>query len=575
MANDRNKIRRVSGSSPTRPQNKASQYQPTASPQKASGSPGRSGAASGGSRGGHSSSGHKKKRNSGKGLRWALLGLAVALVVVAVLVMPNRETDADGGGLLDSILPDPKFDDGVLVEGVNVSGMTQEEARPSVLAAAEQRLGQVSLALTYEDQSYPLSATELSLKADVDGILSAAMDYKAPSDQEAADPEPFFAAISADPAAVTAALERLAVRFNTPAVEPYAEASTDIEAEEFFTYHEGEPGKEMDVAATVEKVLAVVEGQEFNATIPIAANTTQPTRSLSDIQANTQFIASYTTKFRNSSSDTTVKNRVFNIRKAAGIINGLTLQPGEEWSFNDYVGLRTVDSGWKEANGISGGKEYTLQAGGGICQVSTTLYNALLCGNVNIIYRKAHSIPSDYVPLGLDATVDSSGIDFQFSNDTGETLYVFMRITKNAKSSRYLDITVSLYGKPLPEGVTYKPRSETIETTPRDDTIYKADASIPMGYQLQTVVKHDGYIAEAYVDKYQGDELVDSRLLQQNKYRGNPAEVSVGTGDISLTVPAGATTVGGTVVDEATGIPVYVDTGAINSLLNSATGSAG
>jgi vancomycin resistance protein YoaR len=258
--------------------------------------------------------------------------------------------------------------------------------------------------------------------------------------------------------------------------------------------------------------------------------------TLAFLQENTKRISSFTTRFPTSSSDEVVQNRVFNIKKATARINCYVVQPDEEWSFNDWVGPRTKETGWKEANGISGGKEYTLQAGGGICQVSTTLYNALLSGNIPVTDRTAHSIPSTYVDKGLDATVDTSGIDLKFKNDTGAPIYIFVYITPDSSSSRYLNITVSLYGKPLPEGVTYKPRSEVTETIPRHEIVYVDDAAIPVGYQLEKVKAHDGYKAKAYVDKYVNGKLEESIYLYEDKYRGNNAEVHIGTGD-PLTVP--------------------------------------
>lgn len=503
----------------------------------------------------------KKRRQRQIRVRRVVVGVIV-LAVVAITALALTDT-----GKL--IAGDKTFAEGVTIEGVNVGGMTLEAAMPSLEAAVKAKLTTTGMTLEYDGETYPLSHTDLGLTSTLTEVAETALDY----DPDRKDSDVVIDAGAGkyqvefhyDEAAIAASLQRLAQDFYKPATEPSAEPNLDIEAEEHFTFVEGADGRALDVGKTTAAVVAAIKARGYNQTCQAVVNPVPPTRTLAQIQANTQLIASYTTEFKNSSSDTTVMNRVFNIRKAAGIINGMAMAPGEVFSFNEFVGLRTSEGGWKDANGISGGKEYTLQPGGGICQVSTTLYNALLCGNVKIVYRRAHSIPSDYVPLGLDATVDSSGIDFQFENDTGETLYVFMRVNKTS-SSRKLELEVSLYGKPLPEGITYKSRSEVIEVTPRDDTIYKADPAIPMGYQLVTVVKHDGYRAEAYVDKYVNGKLDDSRLLQENKYKGNPAEISVGTGDTHLPAPVGATLVGNTVAD-LNGVPVYVDEAAVQALL--------
>ena len=297
----------------------------------------------------------------------------------------------------------------------------------------------------------------------------------------------------------------------------------------------------MDVSATADAVQAALAARDFQSQIAPVMKQSAPTMTAEYIKENTKRIATYTTRFRDSESVETIANRVFNITKAVGIINACVVEPGAEWSFNESVGKRTVDGGWKEANGITGGKEYSLQAGGGICQVSTTLYNALLRANIEVTDRKAHSIPSDYVDKGLDATVDSAGIDLKFINDTGAPLYIFAYIKADSENKRYSKVTVSLYGKPLPEGVSYECRSEVTETNERTDTHFTYSDSIPEGYELTTVTRHDGYTAEVYRDKYVNGEVEDSTLLYTDKYRGNVAEITIGTGDpATVSVPDGA-----------------------------------
>jgi len=206
------------------------------------------------------------------------------------------------------------------------------------------------------------------------------------------------------------------------------------------------------------------------------------------------------------------------------------VKPGEEWSFNGFVGVRTYETGWKGANGIADGKGYTIQAGGGICQVSTTLYNALLCADVEIVYRRAHSIPSSYVPRGLDATVDSiTNIDLKFKNDTGAPLYLYTSIGPNPEDEDEKTITFFIYGKELEPGVSYKTRSEVIEYIHNKDVHYTDDDTIPRGYKVVTVEARRGYVVEAYRDKYINGVLDSSELLYTDKYKGNAEEARRGT----------------------------------------------
>ncbi|MEL7609905.1 MAG: VanW family protein [Bacillota bacterium] len=507
-----------------------------------------------------------KRKQKASGRTRFLRGTVILLVLLLACVVIVLLTGGGEGNLLDAVLPAPRFDQGVTVAGVDVGGMTMEQAQPKVQSAADAVVADAAFKLVYDEQMYTLSASQLGITADVESALKNALEYSKEEHKDIEQPG-FYPSYSAVNENIVSALEGIAQKVDTEPVEPYATPNTDIEAEEFFTYAEGQDGVKLDVAAAAAAIAESVQKGDLDATVLLTTTFVAPTLTVTDIQSNITLISKFTTKFRNSSSDQIIKNRVFNIRKAAGIINGCKVETGAEWSFNGFVGLRTLDAGWKEANGISGGKEYTLQAGGGICQVSTTLYNALLCGNVNVTDRRKHSIPSDYVDKGLDATVDSSGIDLKFLNDTGQPLYLFVRITKNEESSRYLDITVYVYGKPLPEGVTYKTRSVEIEIIPHEEVKYTADATTPLGFQRVIIIRRDGFVAEAYLDKYQDGKLAESKLMYTDRYSGNIAEIGVGTGDPARTsIPEGATAIGSTVVDELGNI-LYVDMAAVNALL--------
>ena len=145
-------------------------------------------------------------------------------------------------------------------------------------------------------------------------------------------------------------------------------------------------------------------------------------------------IATYTTDASTSSSA-----RIHNIRLALAAISGTCLQPGETFSFNDVVGERTKAAGYRPAPAYSGG-ETVMEYGGGICQVSSTLYAAVREAGLEIVERYPHSKSVSYIPKGMDATVDWENKDFKFANDRGEPIYI----------SGYVDgfeqVHVSLYG---------------------------------------------------------------------------------------------------------------------------------
>ena len=478
----------------------------------------------------------RKKKSSAGALKWIAL-LAACVLCVIIIVSIANSGGADAVADMDKLMQTGKrFKAGVKLIGVDVSGMTPEEATGLVKNAAEKKLKTVAVTISSGENSWTLDSDAMGMGYDIAEALADGLNFGRGEDDNTVvitggGVGEFDAKYTWDRGKIISALAAMSQSINTEATAAYAEPVTDWSQEERFIYHAGEEGITLNEEATADAIEKALEQGEFVCTVEATVNAVLPGGNIDDLKAATSFIASYTTKFSARRDDEVKQNRKFNIQKAADIINGNTIQPGEEWSFNTVVGPRTYELGWKGANGISGGKEYTIQAGGGICQVSTTLYNALLCANMEIVDRRAHTIPSDYVPVGLDATVDTRGIDFVWKNNTDMPAYIFARVEKVEGSSSRNTITVYVYGKPLPEGVTYKSRNEIIEEASRQaEAIYTNDASIPTGYQLERVQGHKYYVAEAYQDKYVDGKLAESKLLYTDKYKGNPPEVSIGTG---------------------------------------------
>ncbi len=499
-----------------------------------------------GSGGGGGGKKKKEKTRSQRILKIAIGVLACLLVIVAVILIVGHKP---AGQTMNVDYADisATFADGVRIEGIDVSGLTMIQARNEVLSSINRKLGDLSYTLQIDDKDWAIAADEMGIKTNIDEVIEEAINAgrgETSGDDEEPAVMAFNVALSADRTKVVAALNRIAEETNTRPVNAHAVPSLSENHHAHFQYVDGKDGRELDVETLSNAVIDNVKKEAYQAQIEPVFNYTAPSVKVDFIKENTKFISEFTTTFSNS-SDQTTQNRVANIRKATEMINCLVVNPNIEWSFNDFVGPRTLKGGWLEANGISGGDSYTLQAGGGICQVSTTLYNALLRGNVKITDRKKHSIPSTYVTEGLDATVDTSGIDLKFLNDTGAPLYVFVYVTKNEKSNRKLDITVTLYGKPLDEGVKYVARTELLEREPlAAEPEYIKDSTIPKDYQVLQTQARDRIVVEVYLDKYVDGKVVDSKYLYKDTYRGNVAKYRVGTGSSSLPVPEGAEYIG-------------------------------
>ncbi len=172
--------------------------------------------------------------------------------------------------------------------------------------------------------------------------------------------------------------------------------------------------------------------------------------TLADLQKITALRGRFDTSFVTSTLE-----RKHNIQLALSSINGQKLEPNEEFSFNDVVGARQIERGYKSAKIISGGK-FVEGIGGGVCQVSTTLYNAVLLSDLTVTYATRHSLPVSYVEPSRDAMVSSTN-DFKFINSTEYPLYIFTKSENNRA-------VIEIYGQVNESVITLK--SEIIKVVP-------------------------------------------------------------------------------------------------------------
>ena len=212
-------------------------------------------------------------------------------------------------------------------------------------------------------------------------------------------------------------------------------------------------------------------------------------------------------------------NRNTNITLSSDALNGRVVMPGETLSFNECTGQRTKAKGYKEAGAISGG-QLIDDTGGGVCQTSSTLFNAVVRANLEIVDRSQHSWPSTYVPKGEDAAVDWPRLDFVFRNNTDFPVFIL---------AWYEDqkVTVEVYGKMLENGTTINLYSETIRTlTPSDEVIYTRDESMARGASKVAKKKRTGYVVDTYKVFYDvnGIELRREKLWQTT-YRAVQKEI--------------------------------------------------
>ena len=202
-------------------------------------------------------------------------------------------------------------------------------------------------------------------------------------------------------------------------------------------------------------------------------------------------------------------NRTTNLRLACQKINGKVLMPDEVFSYNKVVGERTIAAGYKEAKIYSAG-QVVDGLGGGICQISSTLYNAVLRANLQIVERRNHQFVTSYLPAGRDATVVYGSTDFQFKN----TRKYPIRLVANVQNGI---ATVDIFGIKEDEEYSIELETRTVATLPFS-TQYIDDASLEAGQEVVTQKGANGLQTETYIIKSLNGSVVSKSLLTKDTY---------------------------------------------------------
>lgn len=254
-------------------------------------------------------------------------------------------------------------------------------------------------------------------------------------------------------------------------------------------------------------------------TIKIPVHDLEPSITKEMLQSKFVLRGSYSTSFSDSTN-----NRKYNIRFGAEKINGTILKPGDVFSANETLGTRTRKNGWKNAGAYENG-EVVQQAGGGVCQLSSTLYNAALYADMEIVERRNHSMPVHYVDRGRDATINSVGniIDFKFRNNTSSDVIIMAYTTGNT-------LHMEIYGVPFETDEYDRIEIRTKQTGSTSiKTEYEYRDDKPTSYKKTLVKGSKGYKVKTFKDYYLGTTLVKTDDLGLSTYTMFPKKVEVGT----------------------------------------------
>jgi len=248
--------------------------------------------------------------------------------------------------------------------------------------------------------------------------------------------------------------------------------------------------------------------------IDLSVETESPRITSEVLSTIDQLLASYSTTFNASNT-----SRTKNIALSAKAINGTLLMPGDVFSFNEVVGPRSREQGYQDAPVIFNG-ELVEGVGGGVCQVSSTIYNAVLLSDLKIVERVKHSIPSTYVPKGQDATVSFGVLDFKFQNDFPNPIYI-ETFTKGNQ------MHINIYGN--------RTDSKSVRITSIENEVVKRavevkyDNAMLQGQERIEQEGRDGYRVTTYKTTLENGKEVSKEQISKDYYRPQTKIIVKGT----------------------------------------------
>lgn len=360
-----------------------------------------------------SASRHRAASRRGGAGPWRGVVAAAGALVLALVVMTSVVITSLSRGLRSDAIAQ-----GVRVAGVDVSGMTTERAKQA-LQPEVTRVGDQPVELTCGATGrWSVNRSELGVALDLDATVRHALEIGHTGSplaawrarrQAAASGLELPLEVHVDEAVLRGCLQRLASKVISepkPAKVVFNRATHGIHVEK------DSPGRVLDLEAT-STALAAAIGDLGRASVEIVVKESSAKPAYDDLKHINCVVGTYNTKYIQGEA-----NRASNIQLAASKLDGKFLGPGDRLSYNETVGERTVAAGFRKAHVYEEG-EVREGIGGGICQVSTTLYNAALVSGLRVVKRRPHMMPVAYVPTGRDATVDwNTGIDLEIENST-------------------------------------------------------------------------------------------------------------------------------------------------------------
>ncbi len=355
------------------------------------------------------------KKSKWKRVIVAICAIIIIIAMVATMVLSAFAKES-ASGANDTIA------EGIYIGSVYVGGMTAEEAQEAIRSYVEE-ISQETITLVAEDNLLEATLADLGISEDVEATIEEALAYgktgnlvkryKAQKDLENEDkvlPLTFVA----DEEVMTAYLEEHVESLNQEAID-YSLTRENGQ----FVIIEGQNGLEVNVEESVEAIAAYfADGWQGETSIDLIVEVTEPLGTEEQLSKVQDVLGTYTTNYSSSAS-----GRKTNVARGAALINGTVLYPGETFSVYEAVNPFSAENGYALAGSYENGTTVETY-GGGICQVSSTLYNAVIRAELDIVERYGHSMLVSYVDPSADAAIAGTYKDLKFTNNTDSPIYI-------------------------------------------------------------------------------------------------------------------------------------------------------
>lgn len=407
---------------------------------------------------------------------------------------------------------------GISINEIDVSLLNKERAERKITDNSIELNENRNILIYADEEEYKISFKELKVEENIQQIVDVAINYgkndkiidKYRYIKEGLERN-FKTSITFDEEAFTALLKILCKEQNMSPVNAVIEH--DWSGFKVTPHH---IGRTIDEAALRRDIKEAIEenrdGEDI--IVNITFKKAEPAIYEEDLNTINTLVSSYSTSFQNSSS-----GRTRNIEVASSYINNKVIMPGEEFSFNKVVGATTSGKGYSYAKVIKNGA-YVDEIGGGICQVSSTLYNAVLKTSLAVTERRNHSKVINYVPRGQDAMIAYGASDFKFVNNFKYPILIEGVINNNM-------LTFNIYSNKGAFNYLYEVRNEIAkEIKSKKEIIY--DYGLSEGTVIVEQEGKNGYVINTYRVRYEEGEMVEKILVSESVYAGKNTIVRIG-----------------------------------------------